>query len=157
TGVQTCALPIFIYLYPKRWRKRYGVEFIEVLKQTDFSFKTVFDLFLGAIDAWDIELRERDIYGYGISQMLVVVATINAFIILNSFLGKEGVVMEKIASIVVLIAMASLFLAVCTFIVSLFKFGLEEGFSIRTKLTKVSLGLMGVYAVTIGAFLIIIN
>lgn len=146
-----------IYLYPKRWRKRYGVEFIEVLKQTDFSFKTVFDLFLGAIDAWDIELRERDIYGYRISQILVVVATINAFIILNSFLGKEGVVMEKIASIVVLIAMASLFLAVCTFIVSLFKFGLKEGFSIRTKLTKVSLGLMGVYAVTIGAFLIIIN
>jgi len=146
-----------IYLYPKRWRKRYGVEFIEVLKQTDFSFKTVFDLFLGAIDAWDIELRERDIYGYRISQILVVVATINAFIILNSFLGKEGVVMEQIASIVVLIAMASLFLAICTFIVSLFKFGIKEGFSLKTKLTKVSIGLMGVYAITIGAFLIIIN
>lgn len=146
-----------IYLYPKRWRKWYGVEFIEVLKQTDFSFKTVFDLFLGAIDAWDIELRERDIYGYRISQILVLVATINAFIILNSFLGKEGVVMEQIASIVVLIAMASLFLAICTFIVSLFKFGIKEGFSLKTKLTKVSIGLMGVYAITIGAFLIIIN
>lgn len=146
-----------IYLYPKRWRERYGDEFTEVLKQMKFSFKTVFDLFQGVVDAWDMEHRERDIYGYRISQILVVVTIINAFIVINSILGKEGVVMEQIASIIVLIAMASLFLAICTFVVSLFKFGIKEGFSLKTKLTKVSIGLMGVYALTIGAFLIVIN
>src|SRR5699024_3054565 len=121
-----------IYLYPKRWRKRYGVEFIEVLKQTDFSFKTVFDLFLGAIDAWDIELRERDIYGYRISQILVIFATINAFIILSSFLWNEGFLLESISLILVLIAISSLFFSLCTFIFTLIKFGLKECFSIWT-------------------------
>src|SRR5699024_5184453 len=138
----------FVFMYPKRWRKRYGNELIEVLKQTDLSFKVIVDLLLGIIDAWHLELSEKNIYGYRLSQVLVVITLINAFIILKFKPLKEVIVVEQILSAVVVIGMASLFLAVLTFIVSLFKFGVKEGFSLKTKLTKVSMGLMGVYAVT---------
>lgn len=147
----------FVYMYPKRWRKRYGNELIEVLKQTDLSFKVIVDLLLGIIDAWHLELSEKNIYGYRLSQVLVVITLINAFIILKFKPLKEIIVVEQILSAVVVIGMASLFLAVLTFIVSLFKFGVKEGFSLKTKLTKVSMGLMGVYAVTIGGVIVIIN
>lgn len=147
----------FVYMYPKRWRKRYGNELIEVLKQTDLSFKVIVDLLLGIIDAWHLELSEKNIYGYRLSQVLVVITLINAFIILKFKPLKEVIVVEQILSAVVVIGMASLFLAVLTFIVSLFKFGVKEGFSLKTKLTKVSMGLMGVYAVTIGGVIVIIN
>lgn len=147
----------FVFMYPKRWRKRYGNELIEVLKQTDLSFKVIVDLLLGIIDAWHLELSEKNIYGYRLSQVLVVITLINAFIILKFKPLKEVIVVEQILSAVVVIGMASLFLAVLTFIVSLFKFGVKEGFSLKTKLTKVSMGLMGVYAVTIGGVIVIIN
>src|SRR5690625_1942069 len=139
----------FVYMYPKRWRRRYGNELIEVLKQTDLSFKTILDLLIGIIDAWHLELSEKDIFGYRLSRVLVVITVINAFIILKFKPFKEVIRVEQIASVVVLLGMASLFLAVVTFIVSLLKFGVKEGFSLKTKLTKVSMGLMGVYAVTI--------
>ncbi|KNE19291.1 hypothetical protein KBP50_18195 [Virgibacillus pantothenticus] len=146
-----------VYMYPKSWRRRYGNELIEVLNQTDKSFKTVIDLLLGIIDAWHIELSERDIYGYRISQALVLITLINVFIILKVNPLKEVILVEQVAMFAVLIAMLSLFLAIVTFIVSLFKFGVKEGFSLKTKLSKTSLGLMGVYAVCITTFLVLIN
>jgi|SRR5690625_272970 len=147
----------FVYLYPKSWRKRYGNELVEVLKQTDRSFKTVIDLLLGIIDAWHMELSERDIFGYRISQGLVLITLLNVFIILKLKPLKEVVLVEQVAGFAVLIAMLSLFLAVVTLIVSLLKFGVKEGFSLKTKLTKTSVGLMGVYVICISTFLVMAN
>lgn len=147
----------FVYMYPKSWRKRYGNELVEVLKQTDRSFKTVIDLLLGIIDAWHMELSERDIFGYRISQGLVLITLLNVFIILKLKPLKEVVLVEQVAGFAVLIAMLSLFLAVVTLIVSLLKFGVKEGFSLKTKLTKTSVGLMGVYVICISTFLVMAN
>jgi hypothetical protein len=39
-------------LYPPRWRRRYGEEFLALIAPQRFSFATVFDIIGGAIDAW---------------------------------------------------------------------------------------------------------
>ena len=39
-------------LYPPRWRRRYGEEFLALIAPQPFSFGTVFDIIGGAIDAW---------------------------------------------------------------------------------------------------------
>ena len=39
-------------LYPPRWRRRYGKEFLALIAPQRFSFVTVFDIIGGAIDAW---------------------------------------------------------------------------------------------------------
>jgi hypothetical protein len=39
-------------LYPPRWRRRYGQEFLALIAPQPFSFATVFDIIGGAIDAW---------------------------------------------------------------------------------------------------------
>jgi hypothetical protein len=39
-------------LYPPRWRRRYGAEFIELMKAQPFSAGTVLDVMAGAVDAW---------------------------------------------------------------------------------------------------------
>jgi hypothetical protein len=39
-------------LYPPRWRRRYGREFLALIAPQRFSFITVFDIIGGAIDAW---------------------------------------------------------------------------------------------------------
>ena len=146
-----------VYMYPKSWRRRYGDELIEVLNQTDRSLKTVIDLLSGIIDAWHIELSERDINGDRISQALVLITLINVFIILKLKPLKEVVLVEQVAGVAVLIAMLSLFLAVVTFIGSLFTVGVKEGFSLKSKLAKTSMGLMGVYGVFIVTFIVLIN
>ncbi|WP_102335267.1 hypothetical protein [Salimicrobium jeotgali] len=145
-----------IYLYPKTWRKRYGDELNDILKQTDTSFKTIIDLLIGIIDAWHLELNERDIYGYRIGQILVAATAINLFIVLKLKPLGEVIEMEIVATIAVLIAMSSLFLAIVAFVVSIFKFG-REGLTLKPKLSKTAVGLMGSYAVFMGTFLILIN
>lgn len=145
-----------IYLYPKTWRKRYGDELTEVLNQTDPSFKIIMDLFTGVMDAWHMELNEKYNYGYRIIQLLVAVTIVNAFLVLNLKPLGEVIEVEIFATIAVLIAMLSLFLAVVTFGFSLFKYG-KEGFTLKPKLTKTSVGLMGVYGVFIVTFLTLIN
>lgn len=145
-----------IYLYPKTWRKRYGDELTEVLNQTDPSFKIIMDLFTGVMDAWHMELNEKYNYGYRIIQLLVAVTIVNAFLVLNLKPLGEATGVNIFSTIVVLIAMLSLFLAVVTFVVSIFKYG-KEGFTLKPKLTKTSVGLMGVYGVFIVTFLTLIN
>jgi len=145
-----------IYLYPKTWRKRYGNELTDVLKQTDTSLKTIIDLLIGIIDAWHIELNERYIYGYRISQILVAVTIVNAFIVLKLKPLGEVIEVEIFATIAVLIAMLSLLLAVVTLVVSIFKFG-KEGLTLKPKLTKTSVGLIGAYGVFMVTFLVLIN
>jgi hypothetical protein len=39
-------------LYPPRWRRRYGKEFLALVAPQRFSFVTVLDIIGGAIDAW---------------------------------------------------------------------------------------------------------
>ncbi|HEU4694383.1 MAG TPA: hypothetical protein VFS23_38710 [Vicinamibacterales bacterium] len=39
-------------LYPARWRRRYGEEFLALIAPQRFSFVTVLDIIGGAIDAW---------------------------------------------------------------------------------------------------------
>jgi hypothetical protein len=39
-------------LYPPRWRRRYGEEFLALIAPQRFSFVTVLDIIGGAIDAW---------------------------------------------------------------------------------------------------------
>ncbi|WP_240377161.1 hypothetical protein [Bacillus piscicola] len=143
-------------MYPKTWRKRYGNELIDVLKQTDTSLKTIIDLLIGIIDAWHMELNERYIFSYRISQILVAVTIVNAFIVLKLKPLGEVIEVEIFATIAVLIAMLSLFLAVVTLVVSIFKFG-KEGLTLKPKLTKTSVGLMGAYGVFMVTFLVLIN
>ncbi len=145
-----------IYLYPKTWRKRYGDELSEILNHTDPSFKIIMDLFTGIMDAWHVELNEKHNYSYRIVQLLVAVTIVNAFLVLNLKPLGEATGVNIFATIVVLIAMSSLFLAVGTFGYSIFKYG-KEGFTLKPKLTKTSVGLMGVYGVFITTFLVLIN
>jgi hypothetical protein len=39
-------------LYPPRWRRRYGEEFLALIAPQRFSFVTALDIIGGAIDAW---------------------------------------------------------------------------------------------------------
>jgi hypothetical protein len=39
-------------LYPPRWRRRYGKEFVALIATQRFSLFTVVDILGGAIDAW---------------------------------------------------------------------------------------------------------
>ncbi len=41
-----------LYLYPPRWRQRYGEEFVSLIASQRFSLLTVIDIIGGAIDAW---------------------------------------------------------------------------------------------------------
>lgn len=141
-----------IYLYPKTWRRRYGNELTDLLEQTDTSLKTIIDLLMGIIDAWHIELNERYIF----SQILVAVAIVNAFIVLKLKPLGEVIEVEVFATIAVLIAMLSLLLAVIILVVNIFNFG-KEGLTLKSKLTKTSVGLMGVYVVFMVTFLVLIN
>lgn len=144
----------FIYLYPKNWRKRYGHEMIEVLKQTGWSFNVMIDLLLGTIDAWKMELSERKIYGFRMSQILLLISLMNVFVILKLISLREVILLEQAA---LLIAMLSFFLAVVIFIVNIFKVGIKETFSTKTKLAKTSVGLMGVYVLSFMTFLVLAN
>ncbi|MCM3713866.1 hypothetical protein [Halalkalibacter oceani] len=62
--------------------------------------------------------------------------------------------MEQIALIV---AMLSFFLAIVVLIVNMFKVGILPAFSIKTRLAKVSVGLMGSYAIFFITFLVLAN
>jgi hypothetical protein len=41
-----------LHLYPPRWRRRYGKEFVALIATERFSLVTVVDIIGGAIDAW---------------------------------------------------------------------------------------------------------
>ncbi|MGE7091928.1 hypothetical protein ACQKII_10850 [Lysinibacillus sp. NPDC048646] len=143
-----------IYLYPRSWRKRYGDEIIDLLEQKDWTFFMIIDLLRGIVDAWKIEINEREVFGIRMSNVLLLVGLINILIILQYRTSQEVILMEQITLI---IAMASFFLAVSICIVNLFKEGFQKAFSIRTKLSKMSLGFMGMYGLSFIAFLVLVN
>lgn len=142
------------YLYPKSWRKRYGDEILDLLERKDWTFYMAIDLLRGIVDAWKIEINEREVFGIRMSNVLLLVGLINLFIILQYRSSQEVILMEQIALI---IAIVSFFLAVSIFIVHLFKEGLQKAFSISSKLSKMSLGFMGIYGVSIITFLVLAN
>jgi Clp amino terminal domain, pathogenicity island component len=41
-----------LWLYPRRWRRRYGDEFLAVLEERGFSVTALLDILRGALDAW---------------------------------------------------------------------------------------------------------
>lgn len=41
-----------MWLYPRRWQRRYGDEFIALMEERGFSIGVVFDVVRGALDAW---------------------------------------------------------------------------------------------------------
>jgi len=143
-----------IYLYPKSWRKRYGDEILDLLEQKDWTFFMTIDLLRGIVDAWKIEINEREVFGIRMSNVLLLVGLINIFIILQYRSSQEVIIMEQITLI---IAIVSFLLAVSIFIVHLFKDGLQKAFSNSTKLSKMSLGFMGIYGLSILTFLVLAN
>ncbi|WP_286924964.1 MULTISPECIES: hypothetical protein [Lysinibacillus] len=143
-----------IYLYPKNWRKRYGDEIIDLLEQEDWSFFIIIDLLRGIVDAWKIEINERQVFGIRMSNMLLLISLMNIFIILQ-YRSSQGVILLE--QITLIIAMASFFLAVSIFIVNLFKEGFQKAFSIRTRLSKMGLGFMGLYGLSFITFLVLAN
>jgi len=143
-----------IYLYPKSWRKRYGDEILDLLEQKDWTFFMTIDLLRGIVDAWKIEINEREVFGIRMSNVLLLVGLINIFIILQYRSSQEVIIMEQITLI---IAIVSFLLAVSIFIVHLFKEGLQKAFSNSTKLSKMSLGFMGIYGLSILTFLVLAN
>ncbi|WP_245544958.1 hypothetical protein [Lentibacillus jeotgali] len=142
-------------MYPKSWRGRYGNEMIEVLKQTDWSFKVVFDLLLGIADAWIMELNKKKVLGFRMSQVLLLISLTNVFVILKlTSLRGVNVMLEQVS---LLIAMLSFFLAIVVLIANMLKVGIIPALSIKTKLAKISLSLMGSYALFFTIFLVAAN
>lgn len=88
------------------------------------------------------------------SNMLLLISLINIFIILQ-YRSSQGVILLE--QITLIIAMASFFLAVSIFIVNLFKEGFQKAFSMRTRLSKMGLGFMGLYGLSFIAFLVLAN
>lgn len=128
---------------------------IDVLKQTDWSFKIVFDLLLGLADSWIMELNEKKVLGFRMSQVLLLISLINVFVILKlTSLRGVNVMLEQVS---LLIAMLSFFLAIVVLIVNMLKVGIIPALSIKTKLAKISLSLMGSYALFFAIFLVAAN
>lgn len=48
-----------IHLYPKKWRKRYGDEFLYILGKRELSLKEIIDVFINAMDARLLNLVEE--------------------------------------------------------------------------------------------------
>ncbi|KPN96314.1 hypothetical protein [Lysinibacillus sp. ZYM-1] len=143
-----------IYLYPRSWRIRYGDEIIDLLEQKDWSFFLIIDLLWGIIDAWHSEINERQVFGIRLSYVLLLLGLINILVILQYRTTQGVFLLEQIALI---FAMASFLIAVSIFAVNLFKEGFQNAFSIKTKLSKMGLGFMGLYVLNFIVFLVIAN
>lgn len=65
--------------------------------------------------------------------------------------------MESTAQAVLAIAMICLVLSVLTLIASLIKYGMEDGFSLKTRLVKISFGLLGGYVIFTIILIYLIN
>lgn len=64
---------------------------------------------------------------------------------------------ENTPQIVLAISMVCLVLSIITLIISLIKYGLQEGFSLKTRLVQVSFGLLGCYGIFTIILIILID
>ncbi|WP_337019357.1 hypothetical protein [Oceanobacillus massiliensis] len=81
-----------IRLYPKKWRKRYGDEFLYILENRHLSFKEIIDVCINAMDARFLNLVEGIINMDKKFHNLMLDSILARFLIIGSimFLGGFG-------------------------------------------------------------------
>lgn len=81
-----------IYLYPKKWRKRYEEEFLLILAERRFSLKDVIDIFMNAVDTRLLNLVEDVIVMNNKLRDIMLQSIFMRFLIISSVivLGASG-------------------------------------------------------------------
>lgn len=81
-----------IHLYPKKWRKRYGDEFLYILENRNLSFKEIIDVCINAMDARFLNFVEGIIKMDKKIRDIMLGSVLNRFLIIGSviFLGMLG-------------------------------------------------------------------
>lgn len=92
-------------------------------------------------------------YGFGMGQTI----NLKKICLIKMTLTKGAYNLENTAQIVFGLAMLCLGLSVITLIISLIKYGMQEGFSLKKRLVKISFSLLGGYAVLTAVLIYLIN
>jgi hypothetical protein len=81
-----------IHLYPKKWRQRYGDEFLYILENRNLSIKEVIDVCINAMDARFLNLVEGIINMDKKIRDVLLGSVLNRFLIFGSviFIGMFG-------------------------------------------------------------------
>lgn len=81
-----------IQLHPKKWRKRYEDEFLNILENKNLSFKEVIVVFINAMDAIFLNLVEGIINIDNKIRDVMLSSVLNCFLIIGSviFIGMFG-------------------------------------------------------------------
>lgn len=81
-----------IRLYPKKWRKRYGDEFLYILENRKLSFKESIDILINAMDARFLHLVEWIINMDKKIRDMMLRSVLNRFLIIGLviFIGMFG-------------------------------------------------------------------
>lgn len=81
-----------IHLYPKKWRQRYGDEFLYILENRNLSIKEVSDVCINAMDARFLNLVEGIINMDKKIRDVLLGSVLNRFLIFGSviFIGMFG-------------------------------------------------------------------
>ncbi|ASL62425.1 hypothetical protein [Bacillus cereus] len=75
-----------INLYPKKWRKRYGDEFLYILEKRELSLKEISDVFINAMDARLLNLVEEIINMDKKIRDIMLHSVFNRFLIFGSII-----------------------------------------------------------------------
>ncbi|AKR12998.1 hypothetical protein AC241_30350 (plasmid) [Bacillus thuringiensis] len=75
-----------INLYPKKWRKRYGDEFLYILGKRELSLKEIIDVFINAMDARLLNLVEEIINMDKKIRDIMLHSVFNRFLIVGSII-----------------------------------------------------------------------
>ncbi|WP_259418237.1 hypothetical protein [Bacillus toyonensis] len=75
-----------INLYPKKWRKRYGDEFLYILEKRKLSWKEIIDVFINAMDARLLNLVEEIINMDKKIRDIMLHSVFNRFLIVGSII-----------------------------------------------------------------------
>ncbi|WP_410989314.1 hypothetical protein [Bacillus cereus] len=75
-----------INLYPKKWRKRYGDEFLYILEKRELSLKEIIDVFINAMDARLLNLVEEIINMDKKIRDIMLHSVFNRFLIVGSII-----------------------------------------------------------------------
>jgi flavin-dependent dehydrogenase len=81
-----------IHLYPEKWKKHYGDEFLYILENRNLSFKEVIDVIINAMDARFLNLVEGLINMDKKIRDVMLGSVLNRFLIIGSviFIGTLG-------------------------------------------------------------------
>lgn len=75
-----------INLYPKKWRKRYGDEFLYILEKRELSLKEIIDVFINAMDVRLLNLVEEIINMDKKIRDIMLHSVFNRFLIVGSII-----------------------------------------------------------------------